>query len=58
MPTGSSGADSCLIPQLYNAECWGMDLSNFPKIRRVAAACNALDAFRDAHPDVIGAPTA
>ena len=49
-------ADCCLIPQIYNAERWGVDLSGYPKIARVVAACNALDAFKDAHPDAIGAP--
>ncbi|WP_269584679.1 maleylacetoacetate isomerase [Roseibium sp. Sym1] len=51
-------ADCCLVPQLYNADRWGVDISGFARIRRVAGACNALDAFRDAHPDVIGAPPA
>ncbi|MCK7613845.1 maleylacetoacetate isomerase [Roseibium sediminicola] len=51
-------ADCCLIPQLYNAERWGVDLSSFSRIARVADACNAIGAFRNAHPDVIGAPPA
>lgn len=51
-------ADCCLVPQLYNAERWGVDLSEFTRIARVAAACRDLDAFRDAHPDAIGAPPA
>lgn len=49
-------ADCCLIPQLYNAERWGVDVSGFAKINRAAAACNALAAFKDAHPDAVGAP--
>ncbi|WP_040441121.1 maleylacetoacetate isomerase [Roseibium aggregatum] len=51
-------ADCCLMPQLYNANRWGVDVSGFPKILRVAAAAEALDAFKDAHPDAIGAPPA
>jgi len=50
-------ADCCLIPQIYNADRWGVDLSGYPKIARVIAACGPLEAFKMAHPDVIGAPT-
>ncbi len=53
-----SMADCCLMPQLYNANRWGVDVSGFPKILRAAAAAEALDAFKDAHPDAIGAPPA
>ncbi|MCL4145001.1 UNVERIFIED_CONTAM: hypothetical protein GTU68_064924 [Idotea baltica] len=49
-------ADCCLIPQLYNADRWGVDVSGFPGIRRAAGACGELDAFRNAHPDKIGPP--
>jgi len=51
-----SMADCCLIPQIYNAERWGVDVSGFTKIGRVVDACRSLDAFNDAHPDAIGAP--
>ncbi|MGX1499147.1 maleylacetoacetate isomerase [Labrenzia sp. MBR-25] len=51
-------ADCCLMPQLYNANRWGVDVSGFPKILRAAAAAEALDAFKNAHPDAIGAPPA
>ncbi|MCV3739056.1 maleylacetoacetate isomerase [Rhizobium sp. TRM96647] len=44
-------ADFCLVPQVYNAERWGVDLSGFSRIRGIAAACNALPAFQAAHPD-------
>ena len=44
-------ADICLVPQLYNAERWGVDLTDMPKIRRVAEALNQIPAFVDAHPD-------
>lgn len=49
-------ADICLVPQVYNAERWGIDLSGFPQIRRITAACRELPAFRAAHPDAVGAP--
>lgn len=44
-------ADLCLIPQLYNAERWEVDLSPFPKIRAIAANLYKLDAVNAAHPD-------
>lgn len=44
-------ADICLIPQLYNAERWGVDLTAMPKIRRVRKALDAIPAFANAHPD-------
>ena len=44
-------ADLCLIPQLYNADRWGVLLDRMPRIRRVREACDRLPAFTDAHPD-------
>jgi maleylacetoacetate isomerase len=44
-------ADICLVPQVYNAERWGVDLSEMPNIGRVMDALNAVDAFAAAHPD-------
>ncbi len=49
-------ADVCLIPQLYNATRWGVDLAPFPRIQSVAEACDELEAFRRAHPDQVGPP--
>jgi maleylpyruvate isomerase len=46
-----SVADLALIPQLYNARRFGVDLDSFPTLVRVEAACNALPAFQEAHPD-------
>jgi maleylacetoacetate isomerase len=46
-------ADLCLIPQLYNADRWGVDLTPFPKIRKIAANLNKLDAVSAAHPDKV-----
>lgn len=43
-------ADACLVPQVYNARRFDCDLSAYPTIRRVAAACEALPAFAAAHP--------
>ena len=44
-------ADICLMPQLYNAERWGVDLAQFPKTMRVKATLDTLPAFQNAHPD-------
>lgn len=44
-------ADLCLIAQLYNAHRWGVDLTPFPKIKRVEAACRAVPEIAAAHPD-------
>lgn len=49
-------ADCCLIPQLYNADRWGVDVSGFARIREAAGAAESLKAFRNAHPDAVGAP--
>lgn len=50
-------ADICLVPQVYNARRWGVDLAPFPRIAAVAAACEALPAFAAAHPDLARPPT-
>lgn len=44
-------ADICLVPQVYNARRWGLDLAPWPKIAAVEAACLALPAFADAAPE-------
>ena len=44
-------ADVCLVPQVYNARRWGLDLSPWPGIAAVEAACLALPAFADAVPE-------
>ncbi|WP_299966695.1 maleylacetoacetate isomerase [uncultured Roseobacter sp.] len=48
---GVTLADLCLIPQLYNARLWGVDLAGCPKIQRVEATLQAIPAVRHAHPD-------
>ena len=40
-----------LLPQVYNAERFALDFAPYARIRRIADACLALDAFRCAHPD-------
>lgn len=43
-------ADCCLVPQLFNAERFGMALDAYPTLRRIEQACNILKAFQNAHP--------
>lgn len=45
-------ADCCLIPQVYNARRFGMDLAQYPNIARVEAACLAHPAFDAARPEM------
>ncbi len=47
-----SMADICLIPQVYNARRWEVDLSHLPMINQIAERCLAMDAFARAHPDL------
>ncbi|MGO9064049.1 MAG: maleylacetoacetate isomerase [Myxococcaceae bacterium] len=44
-------ADCFLVPQLYHARRYEVDLESFPTLTRVEAACTALSAFQAAHPD-------
>ncbi len=49
-------ADCCLIPQLYNADRWGVDYSVHRRITQIAEATRDISAFADAHPDNVGPP--
>ncbi len=44
-------ADICLIPQIYNARRWSVDLEPFARIRAIMAALEDVQAVRAAHPD-------
>lgn len=44
-------ADICLVPQLYNAHRWGLDLSPFPRLTEIEARCLDLPAFEAARPE-------
>jgi maleylpyruvate isomerase len=46
-----SVADVCIVPQIYNATRFGIDLASYPTLRRIDAACNELPAFAESHPD-------
>jgi maleylpyruvate isomerase len=43
-------ADCVLVPQVYSAERFGVDLEPFPQIRRAAGAALALSPVAAAHP--------
>lgn len=45
-------ADLCLVPQIYNGRRFECDLSPYPTIVRIDAACAELDAFQRAAPEV------
>lgn len=44
-------ADVCLVPQLYNARRFKVDLSKYPKTVAADAACQKLPAFEQAKPE-------
>jgi maleylacetoacetate isomerase len=44
-------ADLCLIPQLYNARRFAVDLERFPRLVEIESELEALPAFVAAHPD-------
>ncbi|WP_026186710.1 maleylacetoacetate isomerase [Ensifer sp. BR816] len=46
-----SMADICLVPQVYNARRWEVDLSLCPRIVAIDTRCAEVDAFARAHPD-------
>ena len=43
-------ADVCLVPQLANARRFAIDLSPYPTLTRIEAACNRLPSFAEAAP--------
>ena len=44
-------ADCCLVPQLYNARRFHLDLTPYPTLQRIEEACLALPAFDAARPE-------
>jgi maleylpyruvate isomerase len=44
-------ADCFIVPQVYNAHRFGVDMSAFPRVAAVASAASTLPAFAAAHPD-------
>lgn len=46
-------ADLCLVPQVYNAQRWGVDVTSLSQIRRIVAELQAIPAIAAAHPDKV-----
>jgi maleylacetoacetate isomerase len=46
-----TGADVCLVPQLYNARRFNVPLDDYPTLLRAEENANKLDGFAAAHPD-------
>lgn len=44
-------ADVCLVPQLYNARRFELDLTPYPRIVQIEQACLELEAFNKARPE-------
>jgi maleylpyruvate isomerase len=44
-------ADVCLVPQIYNARRYSVDLAPYPRIVAIDAACAELPAFASAAPE-------
>ncbi len=43
--------ETCLVPQVYNARRFGVDLQKFPHINKLDKACRALAPFKLAAPE-------
>jgi len=43
-------ADVCLVPQVFSATRFGVDISHLKRIASIHARCEALEAFAEAHP--------
>ncbi|KAB8055502.1 maleylacetoacetate isomerase [Janthinobacterium rivuli] len=43
-------ADCCLVPQVFNAQRFAIDLAPYPRVARIHAHCAGLPAFVAAHP--------
>ena len=44
-------SDLCLIPQVYNALRFDVDMADFPTIDRIHRTCEEIDAFQQARPE-------
>jgi maleylpyruvate isomerase len=44
-------ADICLVPQVFNARRFAVDMNPYPRILAIDAACRELAAFQTAAPD-------
>ncbi|WP_033073368.1 maleylacetoacetate isomerase [Sphingopyxis sp. MWB1] len=46
-------ADICLVPQIYNARRFEVDLAPYPRLSAIEAACMELEAFQRARPEAV-----
>ena len=44
-------ADCCVVPQVYNARRFGIDMTAYPTIERIEQTCLQLPAFDAARPE-------
>ncbi|MCC5971129.1 MAG: maleylacetoacetate isomerase [Pararhodobacter sp.] len=44
-------ADICIVPQVYSARRFGVDMAAMPRVQAVFDACEGLAAFQNARPD-------
>ena len=51
MTDAPSFFECCLIPQVYNARRFEVDMDKFPRLKSIDRACNALSAFQTAIPE-------
>jgi maleylacetoacetate isomerase len=51
-----TGADVCLVPQLYNARRYNVPLDAYPTLLRADENASKLEGFAAAHPDKQGVP--
>lgn len=45
--------DICIMPQVYNAQRWGVDFDTLLNIKRIVETCSAHPSFVAAHPDSV-----
>ncbi len=43
-------ADCVLVPQVFSARRFSVDVSQYPRVSAIDSHCNSLKAFQDAHP--------
>ncbi len=51
MGTRVSWADICLVPQVYSAKRFGVELANYPRIAKINDHCLKIQAFADSAPE-------
>jgi maleylacetoacetate isomerase len=49
-------ADACLVPQMFNARRFDVELDDYPTLVRADSEATALEAFAAAHPERVAPP--